>query len=63
MSDIILFIFDKEILEAMSSEHGVKIGHQSEMAIRSFGRSFQFDSEVSKKNLGSTLAIAYSKEA
>jgi len=61
--DVIVFIFEEGDLQAFSSEHGIKMVLQSELAVGPWGRSFRMDGQVSRQNIGSKLAIAYSKDA
>ena len=63
LKDLIVFVMDEGTLESMTANKGIKLGTQSEVTIGPLGRTYQFDSNLSLKNFGPTLAVAFSKGA
>ena len=63
MKDLMVFIMDEGTMRTFTAGHGVKLGAQSELTLGPLGRSYQFDANLTSKNVGSTVAIAFSKGA
>eukprot|EP00545_Synedropsis_sp_CCMP1620_P003409 CAMPEP_0119014734 /NCGR_PEP_ID=MMETSP1176-20130426/10321_1 /TAXON_ID=265551 /ORGANISM="Synedropsis recta cf, Strain CCMP1620" /LENGTH=268 /DNA_ID=CAMNT_0006967971 /DNA_START=67 /DNA_END=873 /DNA_ORIENTATION=+ len=61
--NIIVFIYDEETMEAMSTKHGGEISSNVELTVGPFGRTGKANAIVSKGGWGPTASIAFSKGA
>jgi lipid-binding SYLF domain-containing protein len=63
LKDLMIFIYNKETLGAVTGETGLKMGGQAELTLGPFGRSAQCHLDVNSKGAGATVAVAFSKGA
>jgi lipid-binding SYLF domain-containing protein len=63
MKDIVLFIFDKNSLEGMCGETGVRLGGQLNLTLGPMGRNYEGGIGISNKGAVGTYSVAYSKGA
>ena len=63
MKDIIVFIFDKNSLAAMSAESGLRMGGQLNLTVGPFGRNYEGAIGVSGSGGAATTSVAFSKGA
>jgi lipid-binding SYLF domain-containing protein len=63
LKDLIVFVMEEPTFEGMTANTGLKLGTQSEMTLGPLGRTYQFDANMSPKNFGPTVAVAFSKGA
>jgi hypothetical protein len=54
---------DEDTLKSVGEKHGIKLGAQAELTAGTFGRTGKADMDFSKKGMGSTVSIAFSKGA
>jgi lipid-binding SYLF domain-containing protein len=63
MKDIIVFIFDKNSLEGMCRETGVRLGGQLNVTLGPAGRNFEGGIGISNRGAVGTYSVAFSKGA
>ena len=59
--DLVIFIMDDITMESLTTTHGATLGSQLEVTLGPLGRNVTADYNFSKKGIGATVAVAYSK--
>lgn len=63
LKNLIVFIKGEDGLNAVTSEHGLTLGGQAEATLGPFGRTVEFDVNLSNRGAGTSYAVAFSKGA
>lgn len=61
VKDLMVFLFDEETIDAMTSDMGLKMGGQAEVTLGPWGRTIDANLNLSKGGVGSTFTVAYTK--
>lgn len=61
MKDVMVFIFDRNTLEAVAGDTGLKFGGQGEITLGPFGRTAEASINISNKGAGGSVSISFSK--
>lgn len=61
LKDVMVFIFDRNTLEAVAGDTGLKFGGQGEITFGPFGRTAEASINISNKGAGGTVSVSFTK--